>query len=1640
MRPTTTLRIAAASLAAILIPGLGVSSAAFANDGPGAVGPGSIYLEPFASNLSGWTAITATTSEWSVVDGTVGIDTRSQTSGRYIRPTQSLTLPDAYELRTHVKIDAADATGTVTVGLDMRDTTNWKSTGISPQFTTADADGRVKFQISKPIAGQYLCQGASPARLGDWVELRVQRAAGVTAVYVDGALVGAATSPTAGGTIALGSYKTKISVGAISIDPLTSTPAGHPAANAGCPWTAPVDPPEEPEPGTGTGEVTGNGEWVPAAATSSDRPGHEVTDGQSKISLDGDWKFKAEDYAKYLDPAAPDVDGVQQEWQKPATDVTAWDTQQVPGNWSVHDAYGRYEGNGWYRRTFEPGDLSAAAGERAWLKFGAVYNTATVWLNGVKLGEHTGGYTPFDFDVTDHLIDGENTLVVRADNTFQQGAWWSWGGISRSVELVKTGEVVVDRQQIVATPDLTAGTAHIASTVFLENAGDDARTVALTGTITDAATGAVIASGLTAQADVPANGAAQAVLSTDLAAGSYELWNMDDPNLYRLDLTLDSPADTDDAAQSDRFGIREFKIDGTKMLLNGEPLKSAGGNRVSDDPINGNVEPTWVVRRDLDRMKASGMNVTRIMHYAQSPDLLDYADEIGMLLIDEVPVWGTSRVAEMKGDQAQIKQEFREMVERDFNHASIFAHSVANEIESNYPYGKEFLRVMADYSHQIDPSRFVTHANNKVERAETTSAQQDGSIYMDFVSINLYGNYGAGPDKMHGYYDKPMFISEYSPDGFSFPIDREWLDFSTGADTTASNFKSRDFVFGWSQWTYNDYRSDYGGSSENLIRGWGNADVWGRLKAAYDETQISNAPVKSFSLTDVAVAPGGGLGVVAITPSGAVPADGPSHILRDYQVTLQAFDASGKAIGGTVVDLPDITPGDAAFEVPVSWNAESAATRVRATLLSPTGYEVSVSTTDAAKPAAPAIREVVAGNGVIRVAFDDEAGIGKYRAIATAPDGTSKTVTTRERFADLGGLANGTEYTVTVAAVGSTGAGASDDAKATPTGSLTVPPKVLNLEPIEGGVVLGYSSPTRDGWFQVKVTDAATDADLETYTTQNRPGTRIEGLEAGTAVDVRIREVADKDASSAKSEWSEALQATPLAADDAPVLDVRGLIGGPNTAGIVVTPSNRTERYHVTVDGEGVDQAFTVERSGIDLIPLDGLAPQREYAVTVTAESAGGTSEAWSGTVRTRAETPTGEATVPTGLKVVNRGNDAFLTWDDSGADGYVVTSERCGATTSSTVIGAEFALGKLGENPGDYQVAAILGRSVSDASAPVTAAGDERCPIIVSTADKTARADGSVPFSTSSGWLASGITGIGGHPSMYAEIPKTANASATWTAPKVTGEVTYRVAASLPASSTSTKDATYVVKTADGDVQVKVDQVALSNTWVDLGEHRFDATHQPTVVLTGKDGFLRASAVRFTDTSTAGLPTAPEPGFADQEIAPDEAITGTGTTEGNTVVVTAADGTVLGEGTVDADLDWSITAAAPFTAGTYTDAVATETDADGWTGTATATLTVTAAPAIDVSVTATSRCIAGKAVLQVNAANNGDTPVDVRLDGVYGTKTLTAVQGGKTGFHAFTTRVKDLPAGQTDITVTAVIDGTTQTVHLVAANTARTC
>ncbi|MEU9706955.1 glycoside hydrolase family 2 TIM barrel-domain containing protein, partial [Streptomyces sp. NPDC047981] len=898
----------------------------------------------------------------------------------------------------------------------------------------------------------------------------------------------------------------------------------------------------------------------------------------------------------------------------------------VPGNWETRDDYNTYRGEAWYQRSFtvqHPGSSDS----RYWLTFDACFRTCQVWVNGQLVKSlalkdasndadngldgtglvwsesdaHTGGYTEFQLDVTSAIrTTGTNTVVVKADNTVSTGAWYPWGGLSRDVSLTTTQPLSVTRQEITATPDLTDGTASVTSKVFVRNTSDTDQQVTVDGSITSAATGADVpgATGLTGTATVPAGQTVPVTLSASLDADTYSLWQLDDPDLYRLGLTLSRTAAPSTVINgiSDTFGIRSIKIDGTKVLLNGERLKMAGGNRVSDDPIDGNTEPLDKIRRDLDMMKSAGMSVTRLMHYAQAPAVLDYADRIGMLLIGETPVWGWD--ADLTTALPNIKQQMAEQVYKDFNHPSIFAWSVGNELSSHTEGGRTYDRRMADFSRKIDPTRYVTQVNNKINEpsivpcaaGETGCGLKDGTQYMDFVAINLYGNFDTGVQWAHKLYPtKPIIVTEYSTDmrgsnNGGYLTSQESLDQKTASgDRAQSFFANKDYVFGWSQWTYNDYRSTYTNSSPNNVRGFGDVDVWGRPKASYAAMQSANAPVKPLALSTPKNQGGTDEATVTVTPRGPLATAGPSWTLTGYKLAVKVTDADGTVVAGTVTDLPEIEPGDPVLRVPVAWKHSDSAAQVRVSLLSPLGFQEAVHTTDLKAPAQPVITGTAVANKSVRVRYADAVDGLKHTVKAVAPDGTvAATKTTAEPFADLTGLTNGTEYTVSVTTNNTAGSSTAATTKLTPAGSLPYGPNPVQVTPVDQGLVLGYTetvdAPTsaqRNGTFQVIVTDTVTGTQVQDYRTTNRPGTRVEGLTPGQTYSLQIRRLNSSNGTPLTA-WSEKVEGTVPTSSQAPALKVKGTIGGATSGGIAVVPAPGTIRYELTVNN---GKPFQVNRA-----------------------------------------------------------------------------------------------------------------------------------------------------------------------------------------------------------------------------------------------------------------------------------------------------------------------------------------------------------------------------------------------------------------------------------------------------------------------------
>jgi beta-galactosidase len=359
-----------------------------------------------------------------------------------------------------------------------------------------------------------------------------------------------------------------------------------------------------------------------------------------------------------------------------------------------------------YRRHFTLSE--PLAGRRLFLEFDGAMLSATVWLNGRRLGEHDGGFVPFRFDITDHVADGDNTVQVRLDSTERPDIppygyivdYLTFGGIYRSVRLLAVEPVYVADVFVKPLDVLKTPRAEVVVTVA--NTTDADREVVVYVSAVHAAGPDAGAAGGDGQAVVRVKAGEQAETVVAFAAPGAALWSLDRPNLYTANVCLDdaaAPSAPFDVVAA-RFGFREavFRDDG--FYLNGERVKLRGLNRHQNYPYIGAAAPARLQRRDADILKDElSLNIVRTSHYPQSPHFLDRCDEIGLLVFEEIPGW------QFIGDrdwQALSLRDVQSMIMRDRNHPSIIIWGVRiNESLDD----DAFYTATNEAAHQLDPTR-----------------------------------------------------------------------------------------------------------------------------------------------------------------------------------------------------------------------------------------------------------------------------------------------------------------------------------------------------------------------------------------------------------------------------------------------------------------------------------------------------------------------------------------------------------------------------------------------------------------------------------------------------------------------------------------------------------------------------------------------------------------------------------------------------------------------------------------------------------------------------------------------------------------------------------------------------------------------
>ena len=473
------------------------------------------------------------------------------------------------------------------------------------------------------------------------------------------------------------------------------------------------------------------------------------TRGRERRSLNGVWSFTLDRFDTglrqhwYRDCHLP-IEGRTSPWDY---DVWNGETTLVPSCWNFSRAeYFHYEGTAWYGRRF---DHACADDERVMLRVGAAHYDTKVFLNGRFLGSHRGGSTPFFVELTDALED-DNWLFLAVNNErtldrvpMRHTDWFNYGGVFRDVDLFRLPDVFIKDLFVHLVPDGRFDSLQI--------------DVELSDPVNGEALLSIPELGIDQRLPVQEG---RAAVTLEAAP---ELWSPDRPKLYDVHLAVGRDR------VSDRIGFREIRTEGQTILLNGTPIKLKGICAHEDDRERGRASDEADIRRRFGHARELGCNFMRLAHYPHHERAAEIADEIGLLLWEEIPVyWSVAFDSETTFEDAD--NQLRELILRDRNRASVVAWGVGNE-NADTDARLAFMRKLTETAREFDPSRLVAAAclvNQEARRVEDRLA-----AHLDLVGINEY----------YGWYE-PDF-ADLVAIGENYYLERPLIITETGADAPA---------------------------------------------------------------------------------------------------------------------------------------------------------------------------------------------------------------------------------------------------------------------------------------------------------------------------------------------------------------------------------------------------------------------------------------------------------------------------------------------------------------------------------------------------------------------------------------------------------------------------------------------------------------------------------------------------------------------------------------------------------------------------------------------------------------------------------------------------------------------------------------
>ena len=484
-------------------------------------------------------------------------------------------------------------------------------------------------------------------------------------------------------------------------------------------------------------------------------------------------------------------------------DFDKMDSLLVPGDWNTQkEKLFYYEGTVWLKKSFDYNKSKTT--NRVFVYFEASNYETDVYLNGKKLGKHIGGFTPFNFEITDLLNEKDNFLIVKVDNKRKKDAvptlntdWWNYGGITRDVKLIETSKTFIEDHFIQLDPN---NNKRIMGELTLNGENKKQKKVEISIPELN-----VVKNFVTDD-----NGK----FSIDISSDKIKYWSVKTPNLYNVIIK------TEEDKITDQIGFRTIKTDGSQILLNGESIFLKGISIHEESPIKGgrghSIEDA---KQLLNWAQDLGCNYVRLAHYPHNEHMVRLADKMGILVWEENPVYWT---ISWDNEQTYLnaKNQLSEVIDRDKNRASVIIWSMANETPTSDA-RNTFLTKLSTYTKEKDPTRLISAAleqSNYKGNPLVRTIDDPFAEVVDILSFNQYiGWYDGGIEKCQTIswnieYDKPVMISEFGA-GAKFGLhgdkDTRWSEEYQEYlyQETLKMIDQIDQLKGFSPWILVDFRS-----------------------------------------------------------------------------------------------------------------------------------------------------------------------------------------------------------------------------------------------------------------------------------------------------------------------------------------------------------------------------------------------------------------------------------------------------------------------------------------------------------------------------------------------------------------------------------------------------------------------------------------------------------------------------------------------------------------------------------------------------------------------------------------------------------------------------------------------------------------